>query len=96
MTATTLNAHMKDGSGKHAADRGDLVQTIIIVAGFAVAAIVAIGGISSVLMAKSEGLAECVSGSTNFTAAGSAKADCATAESDAKTASDAGIAANFN
>lgn len=42
-------------------DKADLVQTIIIIAGLAVASIVAITGLSSVVMEKGEATARCIS-----------------------------------
>lgn len=66
------------------ADKGDLVQTILIVAGFAVATIVAIGMISSTLMNKGESVAGCVAGSSNFTSGAQAKKDCEKVEQEAK------------
>lgn len=76
-------------------DKGDLVQTIIIIAGFAVAAVVIIGALSSTLMNKGQAAAECISGATSFTTGTDAKDNCETADTAAKSKSDAAISGNF-
>lgn len=76
-------------------DKGDLVQTIIIIAGFAVAAVVIIGALSSTLMNKGQAAAECISGATSFTTGSDAKDNCKAADDDAKTNSGDAIQDNF-
>ena len=76
-------------------DKGDLVQTIIIIAGFAVAAVVIVGALSSTLLNKGEAAAKCISGATSFTTGTDSKDNCKTADDDAKTKSDAAIKGNF-
>lgn len=78
---TDISNGAKELYGK---DKGDLVQTIIIVAGFAVAAIVAIGMLSSTLMNKGEAVAGCISGSSNFTSGAQAKNNCEKADGNAQ------------
>lgn len=48
------------------ADRGDLVQTVLITAGFAVAAILVIAWISSTVAAKGSEISDCIGGAGNF------------------------------
>lgn len=76
-------------------DKGDLVQTIIIIAGFAVAAVVIIGALSSTLMNKGQAAAECISGATSFTTGSESKDNCKKADDDAKDASGDAIQDNF-
>lgn len=76
-------------------DKGDLVQTIIIIAGFAVAAVVIIGALSSTLMHKGQATAECIAGSSTFQTGTAAKTNCKTADDDAKTNADKDIANSF-
>lgn len=76
-------------------DKGDLVQTIIIIAGFAVAAVVIIGALSSTLMNKGQAAAECISGGTSFTTGVAAKDNCEKADKKAKEKSEEAIEGNF-
>lgn len=76
-------------------DKGDLVQTIIIIAGFAVAAVVIIGALSSTLMNKGQAAAECISGATSFTTGTDSKTNCEKADNDAKEKSGEAIEGNF-
>lgn len=76
-------------------DKGDLVQTIIIIAGFAVAAVVIIGALSTTLLNKGEAAAKCISGSSTFQSGTAAKTNCLKADEAAKKASDGDIAASF-
>ena len=76
-------------------DKGDLVQTIIIIAGFAVAAVVIVGALSSTLLNKGEAAAKCISGATSFTTGTDSKDNCKTADEKAKEKSDAAITGNF-
>lgn len=57
-------------------DRGDLVQTILIVAGFAVATILVVGWISTSLINKGADIADCIEGASTFEAAGAAEQNC--------------------
>lgn len=77
-------------------DKGDLVQTIIIIAGFAVAAVVIIGALSSTLMHKGQATAECIAGSSAFQAGTAAKENCKTADDKAKGAAEADIEGSFS
>ena len=76
-------------------DKGDLVQTIIIIAGFAVAAVVIVGALSSTLLNKGEAAAKCISGATSFTSGTESKKNCSDADEKAKEKSDAAITGNF-
>lgn len=96
---SSINESFKAGidklKGRSEEDKGDLVQTIIIVAGFAVAAIVIIGGITSTLMNKGEAVAGCISGSNSFTAGDDAKKNCEKVEGLAQDKSKGDITDNF-
>src|SRR5699024_7923696 len=76
-------------------DKGDLVQTIIIIAGFAVAAVVIIGALSSTLMHKGQATAECIAGSSSFTTGTEARTNCKTADDTAKGNAQTDIDASF-
>ena len=76
-------------------DKGDLVQTIIIIAGFAVAAVVIIGALSSTLMHKGQAAAECISGGTSFTTGSAAKDNCKKADDKATSDANEDITGNF-
>lgn len=96
---SSINESFKAGidklKGCSEEDKGDLVQTIIIIAGFAVAAIVIVGGITSTLLNKGEAVAGCISGANSFTAGSDARDDCKDKEDAAKLKSDDEIADNF-
>lgn len=81
--------------GRYDKDKADLVQTIIIIAGFAVAAIVAIGALSSVLLSKSEGVANCIAGANTFAQGSDARDNCKTADDAATTDANQAITDNF-
>lgn len=96
---SSINESFKAGidklKGRSEEDKGDLVQTIIIIAGFAVAAIVIIGGITSTLMNKGEAVAGCISGSNSFTAGSEARDNCEAKDDEAQTESGKDITDNF-
>lgn len=74
MFLNNITAMYKDNSGAEL-DKGDLVQTIIIVAVFAVIAITVVGLIGSAIMKKGTDLSECIEGST-YTAGGAVPEEC--------------------
>lgn len=76
-------------------DKGDLVQTIIIIAGFAVAAVVIIGALSTTLMNKGEAAATCIAGSSTFQSGTAAKEKCEEADDTARNDSITDIEASF-
>src|SRR5699024_6588981 len=76
-------------------DKGDLVQTIIIIAGFAVAAVVIIGALSSTLMHKGQATAECIAGSSTFQTGTAAKANCKKADEKATNGANGDISESF-
>ena len=90
----SINDYMKN-DGRFDADKGDLVQTVIIVAAFAVAAIVIVGGISSVVISKGQSAAECINGATNFTQGADAKENCQGSDTSAKARGNTAISDNF-
>lgn len=96
---SSINESFKAGidklKGRSEEDKGDLVQTIIIIAGFAVAAIVVVVGITSTLMNKGEAVAGCISGANTFTSGNTSKADCEAKETAAQTKSKGDIDSNF-
>lgn len=57
-------------------DAGDLTQMMIIIGGFAVAAIVFIGVITSVVFNKGESAASCIAGAGSFASGSAAKEKC--------------------
>lgn len=61
-------------------DRGDLVQTILIVAAFAVATILVVGWLTTALINKGADVAQCIEGANTFEAAGEAENNCKTAD----------------
>lgn len=63
-------------SQKERVDAADLTQSIIIISGFAVAAIVAIGAITSVLLNKGEATASCISNANSFTSGNNSALEC--------------------
>lgn len=67
---------MKSLDVKRILDKAELTQTIIIIAGFAVAAVVTTGALGSTLMNKGEASAGCIANSSGFTTGGTAKVNC--------------------
>lgn len=62
-------------------DRADLTQVLIIVAGFAVAAVIAITGITQVTQEKGRWTAECINNFSSFKTEGELnKSDCSKQE----------------
>ena len=67
---------------KFSLDRADLTQTMIIIGGFAVAAILAIASLAGVMLAKGEWTANCISNASAFQNEGElSREDCATRKS---------------
>lgn len=60
-------------------DSGDLVSTIIIIAGFAIAAILAINWLSTAVLNSAADVAECIEGASVFQNATEAEQNCADA-----------------
>lgn len=65
-------------------DRGDLVQTLILVAGFAVASLLAVNWLSSALLNKAADAAQCIEGSNTYAAASTSATNCGANASHAK------------
>ena len=65
-------------------DRGDIVQTILLVAGFAIVTILAVNWIGTAILNKGADVANCVEGSSTYTAANSS-ANCQKTVVDSKT-----------
>ena len=75
---------MSNFASKYTKDSGDLVQTVIIVAGFAVASILLIAAVGSAVNNKGKAAANCISGAGNFTGSnGNAAKNCKKADNDA-------------
>lgn len=55
-------------------DRGDIVQTILIIAGFAIVCILAINWIGTSILNKGADVAACIEGSNTYNSASSAEA----------------------
>lgn len=60
-------------------DRGDLVQTLLLVAGFAVATLLAVNWLSSALLNKAADASQCIEGSNTYKTSDSA-AECQSAD----------------
>lgn len=86
---------MKSLDAKRILDKAELVQTIIIIASFAVAAIATTGAISSALMNKGEALAGCIAGANSFTSGSNSKDNCETLNDVAIEKSENAIVGNF-
>lgn len=54
------------GADAETSDRGDIVQTILIVAGFALVTILAINWIGTTILNKGADVAECIEGSNTY------------------------------
>lgn len=69
------NIRSSYGEDVRESDRGDLVQTVLITAGFAIAAIVIIGWIVTALMNKGADTASCIEGANNYASGGNGVSD---------------------
>lgn len=66
-------------------DRADLTQVLIIVAGFAVAAVIAITGITQVTQEKGRWTAECINNFSSFETEGELnRSDCSKQEGESE------------
>lgn len=86
---------MKGLDVKRVLDKAELTQTIIIIAGFAVAATVTTGALSSTLMNKGEAAAGCIAHSSGFTSGGESKVKCEELNEKATESSRGAIVGNF-
>lgn len=82
-------------SEKQFLDKGELSQLMIIIAGFAVAAVVVIGAISSVLLNKGESAAGCIANSNTFESGSDSARECRNMEEEARISSGGAIAGSF-
>lgn len=80
---------------KRLLDKGELAQLMIIIAGLAVAAVVAIGLFASVLLNKGEAAAGCISQSSGFKSGSDSARECRNMEEEANVASKGVIAGSF-
>lgn len=79
-------------------DRGDLVQTVIITAGFAVAGFLLVSWISTALLNKGADIAGCIEGSSTYTGGKDSADNCASqdhASGDNSFKSDEGYKGRF-
>jgi len=78
-------------------DRGDLVQTLLLVAGFAVATLLAVNWLSTAMLNKAADASQCIQGSNTYNTA-SASDNCQSANhADKKDfKDDAGYKGRFN
>ena len=83
-------------ASKRTLDKGDLTQMIIIIAGFATAAVVAIAGIASVALNKGESAASCIAGASTLKSGHASKVKCEDYEESAREKSNAAISGNFS
>lgn len=63
-------------------DRGDLVQTIIITAGFAIAGFLLVNWLSTAILNKGAEIANCIEGSSSFSTAAANTENCQTTHED--------------
>lgn len=82
-------------SEKRLLDKGELTQLMIIIAGLAIAAVVTIGAISSVMLNKGESAAGCISESSGFKSGSDSARECRNMEEEAKVSSSGVIAGSF-
>lgn len=78
-------------------DRGDLVQTLLLVAGFAVATLLAVNWLSTALLNKAADSASCIQGSNTYNTA-EASENCQSVDHASKKdfKDDAGYKGRFN
>lgn len=69
-------------------DRADLVQTVLLIAGFAVAALILVNWLSSAILNKAADAASCIEGSNSYNNEASAKNCEETSHSDEKSFKD--------
>src|SRR5699024_217299 len=82
-------------TNKRILDKGELTQLMIIIAGLAIAAVVTIGAISSVMLNKGESAAGCISESSGFKSGSDSARECRNMEEEAKVSSSGVIAGSF-
>lgn len=59
------------------ADRADIVQTVLLIAGFAVVAILVVGWVGSAILNKGADAANCIEGSSSYSSSSEAETACA-------------------
>lgn len=75
MLTKIRNAYALEASDN--ADRGDIVQTVLLIAGFAIVTILVVNWIGTAIMNKGADTANCIEGSNTYNASGSST-NCAT------------------
>lgn len=58
------------------ADRADIVQTVLLIAGFAVVAILVVGWVGTAILGKGADAANCIEGSSSYSGSSDAEAAC--------------------
>ena len=81
--------------GDNKKDKADLVQTMIIISGFAVAAITVTGVTGSALMNKGEAIAGCIAQSDSFTSGSNSSQNCRDLNEEATMKTNNTIVDNF-
>lgn len=81
--------------GDNKKDKADLVQTMIIISGFAVTAITVTGVTSSALMNKGEAIAGCIAQSDSFTSGSNSRQNCQDLNEEATMKTNNTIVDNF-
>ncbi len=86
----TISKNIKEafGASDDAADRGDLVQTVLIIAGFAVVAILLVTWIGNAIAGQAADVAECIAGANSYGDAAAAQDACETNENSQRAQSD--------
>lgn len=82
-------------ANKRILDKGELTQLMIIIAGLAIAAVVAIGAIASVMLNKGEAAAGCISESSGFKSGSDSARECRNMKEEAKVFSGGVITGSF-
>lgn len=78
----TFTNNIKDafGASSEEQDRGTLVETVLLIAGFAVVAILVVTWIGNAIAGQAADVAECISGANSFAGSDAAQAICEDAD----------------
>ena len=93
-----MNISLKDRLAIRAedADRGDLVQTVLLIAGFAIVAILIVTWLGTAILNKGSDAASCIEGSSGYNQNSSTDACQQNAASAHGFQSDAGYSSRYN
>jgi hypothetical protein len=74
--ASNIKSAFERNADENELDRGNLVETILIIAGLAVVAILVINWIGTAIINKGADIAACIEGSNTFEKAGASEKNC--------------------